>query len=337
MTKEKLCPVKPGTPALDSLVACLLEELGADRAALPPLPARFDAHHFAGLYRDAIELILLRIERQGGHPPMNRRDMELLCRCVISCATLGDALHCLEQFYQLLHPRGGAQRLQRRGATALWINDSLRHRPDSATCLVDVTGLLFFIQLFGWLIGEPLRPHAVAIGYPYAKNLAPFLGLFGTWVYTGATLNRIEFDARLLARPIVREPGDLPAFISAFPYSVVGSLPGSAALGGQVRACLEAALARTEPLPAPAALAALLGVSESTLRRHLRAEGTSYNHLRETCLKETAQRYLRGTDWDLEQIAGRLGFSEHSAFRRAFRRWTGCTPSLFRSGESPQI
>jgi len=260
-----------------------------------------------------------------------------MCRCLLSCATLEEALHCKIEFYRMLQPHAGAQFLQKRGATALWLNDSRRHRPNSATCLVDITGLLFFIQLVGWLIGEPLRPYAVAIGYPYLKNLAPFLGLFGTDVYTGAAFNRVEFDARLLQRPLVCERSELDRFIAAFPFTVIGSMPGSATLGGQVRACLDAALARGEPLPAPAALAGLLDISESTLRRHLRAEGISYNGLRETCLRETAQRYLLDTDWDLEQIAGRLGFSEHSAFRRAFRRWTGCTPSLFRSGEILQI
>lgn len=337
MTQEKLCPVKTVTPALDSLAACLLDELGPDRSALSALPGRFDADSFTRLYREAIELLLQRIARDGGHTPLAHRDMVLLCRCVLSCADLEAALHCMEDFYRMLHPHGGVQSLRRRGATALWLNDSLRHRPNAATCLVDITGLLFFIQLFSWLIGEPLRPHAVAIGYPYMPNLAPFFGLFGSWVYTGASLNRIEFDARLLSRPIVREPRDLPEFIRAFPYRVIGSVPGTATVGGQVRACLDAALARAEPLPAPRSLAALLGISESTLRRHLRAEGISYNDLRETCLRETAQRYLLDTDWDLEQIAGRLGFSEHSAFRRAFRRWTGCTPSLFRSGDTLQI
>lgn len=333
MTKEKLCPVKSGAPALDSLAACLIEELGPESAALSPLPGTLDPDSFARLYRESITRLLERIHRQGSHAPMQLRDIELLCRCLLSCANLEQALHCATEFYQMIYPHGGILTLHRRGATALWINDSRRHRPNAATCLVDITGLLFYIQLISWMIGEPLRPYAVAIGYPAMKNLMPFLGLFGARVYTGASNNRIEFDAQLLQRPLVCEPGDLPRFIGAFPYTVIGPVPGASVLSGQVRACMDAALARAQPLPSPAALADLLDMSESTLRRHLRAEGISYNHLRETCLRETAQRYLLDTNWDLEQIAGRLGFSEHSAFRR----WTGYTPSLFRHGEVPQI
>jgi AraC-like DNA-binding protein len=97
-------------------------------------------------------------------------------------------------------------------------------------------------------------------------------------------------------------------------------------LQNQVRACLEAALSRGKPLPEPAALAELFGASAATLRRRLRAEGTSYSALREDCIRAAAERYLRDTEMDVESIAARLGFSDSGAFRRAFRRWTGVAP-----------
>jgi AraC-like DNA-binding protein len=334
---EKLFFDKPASPAIASLAACLLEELGPQRTQLSAIAASYDANSFVQLYREAIFLLELRIAAGGGHPPMLHSEIELLCRCLLSCATLEEAIHCTVDFWSMLHPRGGTLMLQRRGAAALFRIDSLRHQRSPATCLVDLTGLLFFIQLFGWLIGEPLRPRAVALSYPYYKNLAPFLGLFDAPVYTGAALHRIEFDAQLLARPVLPQPAELTQFIAAFPYSVIGSIPGAPPLSCQVRACLEAALARGETLPQPKALAHLLGISETTLRRHLRAEGISYNNLRDACLQETAKRYLRDTSWDLEQIAGRLGFSERSAFRRAFRRWTGFSPSIFRSDNALEI
>lgn len=68
-----------------------------------------------------------------------------------------------------------------------------------------------------------------------------------------------------------------------------------------------------------------LFVSQSTLRRRLQAENTSYQQLldqvrRYRCEKALARRWLPG-----KSIAGQLGFSQPNSFYRAFGRWTGMT------------
>ena len=78
------------------------------------------------------------------------------------------------------------------------------------------------------------------------------------------------------------------------------------------------------------AVAALLGMHPRTLQRHLAAEGTSFETLREAVQQETALRYLCQTRIPLTQLAGLLGHSEQSVFSRACRRWFGMTPSALR-------
>jgi len=79
------------------------------------------------------------------------------------------------------------------------------------------------------------------------------------------------------------------------------------------------------------ALAARIGMSERTLQRKLSGQGTSHQKLLDEMRRELALRYLRDPNIAICEAAYLLGFSESSAFHRAFKRWTGATPSEFRS------
>ena len=79
------------------------------------------------------------------------------------------------------------------------------------------------------------------------------------------------------------------------------------------------------------AVAQRLGVSARSLRRRLREEGSSYADLADAAAADVARRLLGEHDASIDDIAQRLGFSEPSAFYRAFKRWTGQTPRQFRA------
>ncbi|MFT5575445.1 MAG: AraC-like DNA-binding protein [Bermanella sp.] len=74
------------------------------------------------------------------------------------------------------------------------------------------------------------------------------------------------------------------------------------------------------------AVCALLAVSERSLRRRLRDEGTSFRELQQLLRRELADQYLVDVSLSLEQIAERLGYSETANFCHAYKRWTGTTP-----------
>ncbi|MEH6379787.1 AraC family transcriptional regulator, partial [Streptomyces sp. KLMMK] len=59
-------------------------------------------------------------------------------------------------------------------------------------------------------------------------------------------------------------------------------------------------------------------------------EGTSYRRLRDQVLREAAVAGLAEGREPIAELAARLGFSEDTAFHRAFRRWTGTTPGAYR-------
>ncbi len=78
-------------------------------------------------------------------------------------------------------------------------------------------------------------------------------------------------------------------------------------------------------------LAARLKTSVRTLNRALAAEGLSYRKLVDQLRQELACRHLADDRVSIAEVAFLLGFSELSAFYRAFKRWTGYTPADFRA------
>lgn len=81
----------------------------------------------------------------------------------------------------------------------------------------------------------------------------------------------------------------------------------------------------TGEVPTVEAIAHSLATSVRHLQRSLRAEGTSYQQLLEDTRKELALCYLKQPKHSIHDVAFLLGFSEPSAFHRAFKRWTGQT------------
>jgi len=77
-------------------------------------------------------------------------------------------------------------------------------------------------------------------------------------------------------------------------------------------------------------IAAPLGLSRRSLQRRLQDEGFSFRALHEQIRAELACRWLEQSTMALGEVAYLLGFSEPSAFHRAFKRWTGQTPAAYR-------
>ena len=86
------------------------------------------------------------------------------------------------------------------------------------------------------------------------------------------------------------------------------------------------------PEPLLNAVAARLAVSAQTLRRRLAAEGTSFQQIRDQLRRDAAIAALATGTVSIEDISRRLGFSEPSAFHRAFKRWTGSAPRSYQPG-----
>jgi len=83
-------------------------------------------------------------------------------------------------------------------------------------------------------------------------------------------------------------------------------------------------------------IARKMAMSARTLQRRLEAEGTSFADVLDETRRHFAEAYIKEPELALTEIAYLLGFSEPSAFTRAFNRWFGVAPSQFRQRQ-PQL
>ena len=72
------------------------------------------------------------------------------------------------------------------------------------------------------------------------------------------------------------------------------------------------------------------GMSERTMQRRLKAEGTTFAALVDEVRTDLAKMYLADDKLAVFEVAFLLGYSEPSAFNRAFKRWLGTSPTEYR-------
>lgn len=80
-----------------------------------------------------------------------------------------------------------------------------------------------------------------------------------------------------------------------------------------------------------ASVAEAISMGQRSLQRKLQNEKTSFRSIFNDIRKELAQKYVKNSNMNLIDVAFNLGFSEYSSFSRAFKKWTGVTPSTYRN------
>lgn len=260
--------------------------------------------------------------------PMRPGAFVLLCHAVLHAGTLERALHRALRFLAVvLEDPVGTLQLQD-GAAQVLLTD--RGAPRSA--FAHRTYWLILHGLACWLVGRRIPLRRVDFAGPPPGRRADYRLFFGAPVHFDQPHSRLVFDAAYLALPVKRSEAALRAFLRGAPANLLVRYRHDTGLATRIRAQLRT----TAPADWPTfeALAARLGRAPATLRRHLRAEGQSFAALKDEIRAELAQALLRGTDRSATRIATDLGFSEPSAFHRAFRKWTGQSPGAFRRAQA---
>lgn len=156
---------------------------------------------------------------------------------------------------------------------------------------------------------------------------------FGCPVQFGANL-----DALLVSRQTARAPNKLgdPSIVRFFDTHLDKELSrfgDGKSLERRVRNQIAQSLSQGTPKLSD--VAACFAMSGRTLQRRLADRGYSFTTLVDEARREFAQQLLRETTYPLTEIAFLTGFSEQSAFNRAFKRWAGQTPRSYRLNAKP--
>ncbi len=161
---------------------------------------------------------------------------------------------------------------------------------------------------------------AVRFAHP-GEASATYREVFGAPVSFDATFDELDLATTSLDLPLAGADPITSAALAARVEELAA--PPADPLVERVRA---AAAERLDREPTPEVLARALGVSARTLRRHLEARGLSLRTIVDELRRQRADALFAGGS-SVKEVAATLGFSEASAFSRAYKRWTGRAPS----------
>lgn len=251
-------------------------------------------------------------------------------RAMLQGATLGQALRLGLAHYRL-HVDDFVARLQLSPGSA-----SLRlFSRAPVTEPMTFAQATFVFQAFGlasWLIGQRLPVTRVDFISAPPSQAVETERMFVAPTHHLQAHTAIHFDAQALQLPLVQDPHSLAVFLADAPGNLLTRYRDDGSLREQIRQRLRQQL-RPQHADGPQSLksmAAVLKMTAPTLRRRLWQEGTSFLDIKDGLRRDAAIRELERSALPLQQIAERLGFSETSAFHRAFKKWTGVAPGEYR-------
>jgi AraC-like DNA-binding protein len=245
---------------------------------------------------------------------------------VMNCSRIGDSLDAAVK-YQFLAGQGGEFSLARQGA-----GTALRYtpvNPEQPVTWQRVVALLAAnVSLGRWLVGEAFRPRRVTFTHAAPAEIVDYEEFFACPVSFGRAANELVFPREVTEMAIPNASEDLLLLLSERADRLLDSLSSRSGIAARIASLLATQLNAT--LPEKSLIAAQLGMSERTLQRRLREEGTSFKEILDETRHYLARELLRNTQLPLAEVADQLGFTEPSAFYRAFKKWEACTPGQYR-------
>lgn len=176
---------------------------------------------------------------------------------------------------------------------------------------------------------SPIRIDSVAFRHARPASTRRLKKVFGVEPTFDAVETVVTLEAKVLELPIAANQAGVVTYLDRYAQQLLESLPREENLVADVRRLLMVGLEKGAPTAA--FVAAQLALHPRTLQRRLAAEGASLTELLDEARRILAERLLSENRLAIGEVAFLLGYAETSAFHRAFKRWTGRTPTQQRS------
>lgn len=190
--------------------------------------------------------------------------------------------------------------------------------------------LSVYVRMCRSMLGRDYAPRRIEMQRNRPDRGECFEQVLRAPIVFGATENRLVFDRESFERRLDNANPELARHNDAIVVQHLARLDRD-----NIRARVEAALIERLPHgePSQEQIAQQLALSPRSLQRRLAEADCSYKGLLDHTRRELALSYLRDARHSVCEITYLLGFSDTSSFTRAFRRWTGSTPSGWRAAQ----
>lgn len=246
-----------------------------------------------------------------------------------SSPTLREAIALVQKFQRLISDGGRFQIVG--GDDKSWLiyhpqQGELAFSPHQIEAV-----LAAVVSFSRWVADHRFVPARVQFSHSQLGPLAGYQTVFQTGVDFNQAFSGLHLDNTLLDRPLPQADTQLAAMHREYAAARLAALSDTPDFAAQVHHWLGLNLATG--VPERSAAAEQFALSDRVFARRLQSQGLSYTEVVDAVRKEAACTAVADTGDTFVDIAQRLGFSEASAFNRAFKRWTGNSPGEWRGAQ----
>ena len=249
----------------------------------------------------------------------------LLDYLIVSSDSVGQGLERLTRYLRLVNPS---------------IRLTVRRDPSAGRVVVERAQTPFFTELtvslcvlrFMRETDDQFRAAHVSFTHE-PDDVVEYARVLRCQIRAKASWNGVVMPKPALDLPLRRRDPVLRGWLERQAVAILDRLPASGDACDEVRSVLSVQATAGEMTID--AVARRLSTTPRTLQRRLARGGTSFETLRDDARRQAAELYLTRTTLTIGEVTYLLGYSEPTAFHRAFKRWHGTTPQAFRALASP--
>jgi len=290
------------------------------------LDARIPVQKIAALWQAAVELTAnpaLGLQLGASSHPNNAGIISLVC---MNSPTLSEMISRIIRYMRLI-AESDHHELIEKNTTVEWF-----FQIEAPECFTTYAIERSFAMALNWVntfTGITIEPLELHFQYRAPDYLAEYKKVFSSPLLFEQQSNAIIFDKQILTLPAKTYNAYLDELLQQQATKLLQALGTDHGLKQQTQKLI------IKQLPTGnlnvEAISEKLNMSRRTLARKLKEENTSFQDLVEKTRKELATDYLQQHTLSINDIAFMLGFSESSAFSRAFKRWFGNNPQEYRN------
>lgn len=242
-----------------------------------------------------------------------------------TCLKATDVLKNVKRYMVLVTNNGSVTLEEHDGLLKLILHRDV-HRSGIKTA--NEASFVMLVNILHEVTGKNIKPIAVNFKHSFANN-SYFSSYFDCPVHFNATENELIFTAEALNVSTLKADEFIHEFLvermeqEKLQLAVLTDLFTS-----EINKLLKESM--PSGIPSIMQVSEYLGMSPRTLKRRLADRNLTFRGLIQQQQQETATELLKNTSKSIGEIAFLTGFSEQSAFNRAFKRWTGKTPNQYR-------
>jgi len=245
---------------------------------------------------------------------------------VLSAENVAGAIDLISRYKRIFEPQGLDIRSDTTASEVVVTLPEPDSESDQPEILVD-TQLAFIVEMCRRGTRQAdLSPRRLDLRASVLSSSELHNAYFKCPIRLGAPTNALVFAADDMSRPFATQNPQLRGAL--IPYLAAQTPSPQHSPIARVRAVISERIRGRRPMLQ--SLARELAMSGRAIQRVLRDEGTTFRRLLDDVREEQARVYLSSTSFSDAEVAFLLGFEEANSFYRAFRAWTGMSPSEFR-------